>query len=270
MIAPVSSFPVVDSRERLLETVSASRLICFQQCRLKFYFRYVKGLEKTKGSALHIGSVVHAILQAWNMIRWRKEKLEIPAIKQRFDAEWIARQENEPIVWETNEEQELKSTAWGLLETYFQHTPIPLDEMPEGVEVSVEADLSKHSLPKLVGVIDLVRKGGRIVEFKTAGQTPNAEKAEHIHETQTSCYSVMYREATGKNESAVELHHLVKLKTPKLVVTPLNPMTQRQQSRLFRTIESYVNGIQNEDWVPSPNIMSCSCCEFFNECRAWH
>lgn len=37
------------------------------------------------------------------------------------------------------------------------------------------ADLSKHGLPTLVGVIDLVRSGGRIVDFKLVGKTPAPE-----------------------------------------------------------------------------------------------
>ena len=67
----------------------------------------------------------------------------------------------------------------------------------------------------------------------------------------------------------MELHHLVKTKVPKLVVMPLGPMIEHQQKRLFRLIESYLNGIRNEDYVPNPNVMTCSCCEFYKECRAW-
>jgi CRISPR/Cas system-associated exonuclease Cas4 (RecB family) len=130
----------------------------------------------------------------------------------------------------------------------------------------VEADIGTT---KLIGIIDLVRSGGRIIEFKTTGQTPNTEKAEHIHELQCSCYSVMYREATGLIESAVELHHLVKLKTPKLVVTTLPAMTSKQETRLLKTVDSYLEGVQRQDWVPSPSPMACACCEFFNQCRRW-
>jgi putative RecB family exonuclease len=162
-----------------------------------------------------------------------------------------------------------KQTSWGLLEMYFRNTPIPIDEKPEAVEVPVEADLVKHGLPVLIGVIDLVRKAGRIVDFKTTGQTPNPDKANHLNEMQMSCYSVLYREAAGKTESGLELHHLVKLKTPKLVLTSMEPMTQAQETRLFRIMESYVNGLDRQDWIPSPSPMSCSCCEFFNECRRW-
>ena len=56
--------------------------------------------------------------------------------------------------------------------------------MPEAVEVPMEADLSKHGLPTLIGVLDLVRAGGRIVDFKTSGKTPSPEDATHQNEIQ--------------------------------------------------------------------------------------
>jgi len=146
---------------------------------------------------------------------------------------------------------------------------ISLDEKPEAVDVSMEADLSHHGLPKLIGIIDLVRKGGRIVDFKTSSTTPNPEKVEHLHETQLSSYAVLYRDAVGKKESGLELHHLVKLKTPKLVVSSFPPMTESQKTRLFRIMESYQEGVERRDWIPSPSPMTCACCEYFNECRKW-
>ena len=48
----------------------------------------------------------------------------------------------------------------------------------------------------------------------------------------------------------------------------MEPMTENQQTRLFKIIESYVTGLSREDFVPSPGF-HCSGCEFFNECRKW-
>jgi putative RecB family exonuclease len=249
----------------LLATVSASRLNTFHSCRLKFYFNYVLGLARSKTAAQHIGSTVHFTLKLWNLARWRKQSIPDGWLREQFDLFWTEDQEG-AIAWEEGEQEESKAKAWALLNTYFSQSPIPPNEPAEGVEVSVEADLGTT---KLIGIIDLVRSGGRIVEFKTTGQTPNPEKAEHIHELQCSCYAVMYREATGQTESAVELHSLVKLKTPKLVVTTLPAMTAKQETRLLKTVDSYLEGVQRQDWIPSPSPVSCSCCEFFNECRRW-
>jgi putative RecB family exonuclease len=258
--------PKLSRIEILQKTVSATRLSCWLQCRLKFFFRYVQQLTKPPTASLHFGSVVHSVLQAWSMARWRKESFDLEKIKAAFDQGW--KEQPAKINWD-GEEAEQRQTAWSVLETYFEQTPIQRDERPEAVEVPVEADLSKYSLPKLIGVLDLVRAGGRIVDFKTASKTPSrAEDLIHQTEIQLSSYSVLYREATGKKESGRELHHLIKLKTPKLVVTSIDPMTETQRVRLFRTMDSYVEGLAREDFVPSPGF-HCSGCEFFNECRRW-
>ena len=211
--------------------------------------------------------VVHAILQAWNMARWKGQAFSSELFQALFEKDWRDRQVRSAIQWD-EEENEHKDGTWKLLQMYFAETPIAANERPEAVEVPMEAQLP-GGLPKLVGIIDLVRSGGRIVDFKTSGQTPNAEKVEHLHETQLSCYSTLYRDATGKNESGLELHHLVKTKTPKVVVTPLAPMTEMQQAKLFRSIESYLDGLSRKDFVPSPGL-HCSSCEYFNECRRWN
>jgi putative RecB family exonuclease len=174
----------------------------------------------------------------------------------------------EPVRWEDGEEPGEKQTAWSLVDFYLKQTPIPPNEMAEGVEVSVEADLAQHGLPRLIGIIDLVRAGGRIVDFKTVGQTPKEEKAIHTNEVQLTGYALLYRANTGKVEGGRDLHQLVKTKTPKLIVTQQGPMTQPQQTRLFRQMESYVEGLDRQDFVPSPG-MQCSMCSFINECKRW-
>ena len=253
--------------EELIQSVSASRLSTWQQCRLKFFFRYISPIVKPKTAALHLGSSVHETLKYWNKARWKKEDPTLKQLHDVFITAWSAQDGSEAVDW-NGEEEDQKATGWRLLETYFRESPVKSDEKPEGVEVSVEADLAKHGLPKLVGIIDLIRPAGRIVDFKTSGKTPDPEKAAHLTDTQTTGYSVLYRESTGKSESAIELHHLVKTKQPKLVVTALEPASDNQISRLFRVIESYVHGLERKDWVPSPG-MQCASCEFFTECRRW-
>lgn len=251
---------------QLQQTVSASRLSLFHTCRLKFWFRYVAGLVKPKTAALHVGGAVHAALKAWSKARWRGTPLTLKQLHDEFTKAWT--DEPDTVSWEDTDEEDEKKTGWRLIETYIRESPIHADEKPDAVEVPVEADLHEHGLPKLIGVLDLVQ-AGKIIDFKTASQTPNPEKVAHTNEVQTSAYAVLYREATGKREAAIEIHHLVKLKNAKLVVTTLEAMNDGQQTRLFRVIESYVEGLERKDFVPSPGLL-CSSCEFFNECRRWH
>src|SRR4051812_6564602 len=268
-IEPIESAPspepdLNDRVRELQKTVSASRLSLYLSCRLKFFFRYVAKIRKPKSAALHVGSSVHATLRSWNKARWRGEILTLTDIHQEFTKAW-ADTEGEPIEWDGEEVAE-QATAWRLLDTYIRSQPFP--PKPEAVEVPVEADLKEHGLPTVIGILDLVQQG-KIVDYKTSGQTPNPEKVAHTTEVQTSIYALLYRENTGKQENGIELHHLVKLKSPKVVITPLPPMSQHQESRVFTLMESYVEGLGNRDFVPSPG-MQCSSCEFFAECKAWH
>jgi putative RecB family exonuclease len=184
----------------LTKTVSASRLSTWLRCRLQLYFRYVAGIQKSPTPALHVGTTVHTVLQQWNLGRWRGRELEVQELKEIFSRAWVIWQDGEQIDWEGKEEA-VKSTTWDLLQLYLRETPIAPNEKPEAVEVGVEADLSGHGLPLLVGVIDLVRAGRRIVDFKTAARKPDAELLAHTAETQTTSYGLLYREATGSRKT---------------------------------------------------------------------
>jgi putative RecB family exonuclease len=252
-----------------LEYLSASRLKSFHTCRLQWYFRYVEELPSKASPSLLVGKVVHAVLQAWNLARWRGEDTSVERMDLVFEACWNHGCEEEAMIWNSaDEEAKEKAGALSILRHYLTHTPIPQEEKPQAVEVRVERDLDAHGLPPLVGIIDLVRAGGKIVDFKTSARSPDTFMAAHQNEIQLGCYALLYREATGQPESGFELHHLVKTKEPKLIVTPMSPMTPEQIHRLVRIMESYVRGIEAEDFVPSPG-MHCSWCDYFAACRRW-
>ena len=271
MTAVVESPPATSQRpqpgviDALRNTVSASRLNLFLSCRLKFYFRYVLKLKKAKTAALHVGGSVHSVLKAWNKGRWKQAPLTLKQLHDEYAKAW-ADQEAEPVAWDGDEEEQ-KTVGWRLVETYIRESKIPPELKPDAVEVPVEADLHEHGLPTLIGVLDLVQ-AGVIVDYKTSSSTPNPERSLHTNEVQTSIYSVLYREATDRMEAGIEIHTLVKLKTPKLAVTASPPMTEQQETRLFKLIEAYMHGLEVRDFVPSPGLQ-CVSCEFFNECRAW-
>ena len=250
----------------LQQTVSASRLSLFLQCRLKFFFRYMLKLQKPKTPSLHLGNAVHAVLKHWNKARWLQKPLSLKDVHGLYLTAWADTSEG-AVNWEPGEEEDDKTTGWRLLDTYLRESHVPADLKPDAVEVPVEVDLASHGLPRLIGVLDLVQK--RIItDYKTSATTPNAEKVQHTTEIQTTAYALLYRANTGQKEAGIELHHLVKLKNPKVVITPLPPMRDQQQHRLFHQMDSYLHGIQSQDFIPSPG-MHCASCEFFSECRQW-
>jgi putative RecB family exonuclease len=254
----------------LLKTISASRLGLFLSCRRKFYLRYVKAVPKPKSAALHLGSVVHEVLRHWNKSRLRGKPVTVEQLSAEFTRAWEDQGE-ERVAWENDEEQSAeKACAQRLLETYFRETPITVDEKPEAVEVTVEKDLQAHGLPlRLIGVLDLVRPAGLIVDFKTSAKTPDPDMARHTNEIQLTGYSLLYREATDRRESGRQLHFLVKTKAPKLIVVSDGPASESQITRFLHQVESYVRGLEAHDFVPSPGL-GCASCEYFADCHAHH
>lgn len=249
------------------KTISASRLNLWLQCRLKFFFRYVIQVPKPPTASMHAGTTAHRVLQEWSLARWRGESLSLPHLKQRFYLNWVGLQKDVPIAWNGEERGQLE-LAWRVMEHYFRVTPIKADEPPEGVELPLKSDLGHCGLPTLVGIVDLVRSGGRIVDFKVVGRTPDAGQLVQAHEIQLTGYSILYRERTARTESGLELHHLVKTKVPKLIVSSLPSINDRQRARFFRLVESYQAGLARQDFVPSPGF-HCAGCDYFEECRHW-
>lgn len=251
-----------------LDYLSASRLKCWQECRLKFYYSYVARLPSFPSQALFVGKAIHHVLQQWNLARWRGLPADAESLRPVFEAYWDHPPEGEGGGRDEAEAgAEPREGAWKMLEHYLSHTPVPLGEKPEAVEVLVERDLAPEGLPPLRGVIDLVRAGGRIVDFKTSARAPDATLAPLLHETQLSTYALLYREATGRQESGFELHFLLKTKQPRLIVSSLGPAGRGRLRRLLQLMESYVAGIGAEDYVPSPGLQ-CSYCDFRRRCLA--
>ena len=249
--APPTEAQIID---RLQESVSPSRLALFQSCRLKFFFRHVLRLQKPKPAVLHVGVSVHAVLHAWNRARWQGQVPTLGSMYAAYEDAWSTAQADEPVAWEDPvRKPNRRRSAGGSWKRSSARPPFGAADKPDGVEVSVEADLSPHGLPRLVGVLDLVQ-AGRIIDFKTTGQTPTPERTALVHGTQATAYAILYRQNTGLEKSGIELHHLVKLKQPRLVVIAMPPVREREYNRLLRVIDAYVEALERRDFIPSPGF----------------
>lgn len=179
-VAPLSNGSDTKTKlEALAEEVSASRLGLWSSCRLKFYFKYVVEISRPPTPALHIGKTLHGVLQSWSQARWREDFSFKEKLKDVFAQRWNEEQQDQEIDWDGKEDKE-REIAFNLLELYLKETPIPETEKPRGVEVILETDLAVHGLPVLIGVLDLVRANGCIVDFKSTKQTPDPSRVEWL------------------------------------------------------------------------------------------
>lgn len=263
---PGTGRPADRSEPDLLRYLSASRLKCWQSCRRQFYYRYVKRLAVPTAPALFIGRQIHEVLRLWNWGKWKNEPLSSEQLRAALNESWARDTATEFIPWKTPEDEAVAlEQSWAMLEAYFAQCPIAPDERPEGVEVQVECSLGA-GIPPLYGIIDLVRPPGRIIDYKSAARSPSEGMAAHQHATQLSCYALLYRSATGERETGFELHHLIKTRVPKIIISTYGPMSAAMESELFFLIDDYLAGIAREAWIPSPG-QHCAWCDHLHLCR---
>lgn len=250
---------------RALDYLSASRLSCWQQCRRKHYFRYVANIPSAPSAAMHLGKVVHGALQQWNLWRWDHKSYTREQLNDIFLTLWQEEQEN--LSWKSQKEEDtLREKAWQLVTAYLDAQVIDEDEEISGVEVRLEADLP--GLPPLIGIVDLVRSGGRIVDFKTAAKSPNEASVAHSHSTQLAVYALLYRYCTGEIEGGLELHHLIKTKEAKVCVSKLPAVSDREMDNLSELMHRHVDAVKAGDHTASPSFM-CAGCEYLAQCKNW-
>jgi RecB family exonuclease len=253
--------------EDLTSTVSASRLNTFHGCRLRYNWTYIDKLAAPSTPSLHIGKSVHEILRRFNVDRWKGEICSTDELREAFLEYWSGEQKANPVEWGDDEDAK-REQAWKLALTYLENNPVPVNEAIEGVEVRLETELPGRPT-KLIGVLDLIRSGGRIVDYKTASITPRNETAiRHAHSLQLTAYSLLYADGTGSEPSAMEIHTIVKLKSPRVVTTLLPAPNQRQKDRFFRAVDSWAEGVSSGDWVASPGLQ-CGSCPHFARCTEY-
>ncbi len=251
----------------VLRYLSASRLKCWQSCRRQFYYRYVVRIETPTAPALFVGQAVHELLRLLNWKRWKDEPHDEAWLREELDRYWEREAPVARVAWkDAAEEEKDRAQAWSLVETYLAQCPVDPTEKPEGVEVQVECELGSGR-PPLVGILDLVRAGGMVTDYKTAARSPGEFMATLQHATQLACYALLYRASTDRTERGFQLIHLIKTKEPKIEVHSLGPMTPVQEAQLFFLIDDYLDGIAAERWIPSPG-QHCSWCDYADLCRA--
>jgi len=263
-----STQPEENKYGRALDYISASRLSCWQQCRRKHYFRYVANIPSEPSSAMILGTVVHSALEKWNLWRWDEKSYTRDELQSAFLAAWESELVKHPVTWKNDTEEEtLRNKAWDLITSYLDANIIDDDENIAGVEVRLEAKVDDE-LPPIIGIVDLVREGGRIVDFKTAAKAPTANSIAHTHGTQLGIYAMLYRHCTGAKEGGIELHHLVKTKVPKVIVSKIPPIQDREINNVIELMHRYVNAVKSEDYTASPSFL-CAGCEHFDRCKRW-
>ena len=252
-----------------LHHISASSAKLYLSCPLRYCFEKVLKLPSDTSAALLLGKAVHAGLSAFNLEIWKHGSAEVSGVLDHFDQAFAETETQDGTSWpKPNERDEILSMGKAMLEVYIEDEKLRNSPRPVAVEAAIQdADLG-FDYP-VVGILDLVRQGGQIVDYKTTSRCPSDPAVEAWnHELQLVCYELLYEYATEEKAQSLELVYLVKTNRPKVVRHQMPPSSETAKQRFRKMIDAFVDGVENERFYPCPG-MQCAWCPFRQQCAEW-
>ena len=248
---------------------SHSRLSTFEQCKLKYKFRYIDNIipdiEKTIES--HLGNIVHKTLE-WLYNKVRKDK--IPTIDEVI----VNYSEN----WKRDYEEEITIVRRGmtandyfnkgvqfLINYYTSHKPF--DDNTIAVEKEIIFDLDESGEYKIRGFIDrlvynLETEEYEIHDYKTSNTLPNQEDLEKNR--QLALYSIAIKKIFGNEKKIILVWHYLSF-NKKLH----SRRTDEQLKQLKEETLSLIKEIESTTVFPPRKSPLCHWCEYKPICPAW-
>lgn len=247
---------------------SHSRLSTFEQCNLKYKFRYVDNIipevEKTVES--HLGSIVHKALE-W--LYYEIKEKRIPSIDDviiYYSKSWIEEYKSDLIENHGKDEKHYFNKGVQYLIDYYNRYK-PFDDNTLEVEKEIFIDLDESGEFKIRGFIDrlaynLKTEEYEIHDYKTSGTMPKEEKIEN--DRQLALYSIAVKEMFGQDKKVKLIWHYLFFNQrieSKRTQEQLEQL-KKETLQLIKTIESTTEFKSNKSYL-------CNWCPYKPICPAW-
>jgi putative RecB family exonuclease len=250
---------------------SHSRLSTFEQCRLKYRFRYIDNIipdiEKTIES--HLGNAVHKTLE-WLYRRVKAVKSGVPSLDEVIKAyaeNWRDDfEEGKPIAKKNlTPEHYFNKGIQFLVNYYFGHKPF--DDNTIAVEKEIMVNLDKDGKYRIRGFIDrlvynLETGEYEIHDYKTSNSMPRREDIEK--DRQLALYSIAIKELFGEEKKIILVWHYLSF-NKKI----RSRRTDEQLKQLKEETLGLIKEIENTSEFPPTKSPLCNWCEYRDICPAW-
>lgn len=248
---------------------SHSRLSTFEQCKLKYKFRYIEkiipDIEKTIES--HLGNVVHSTLE-WLYTEVKKNR--IPSIDEvivNYSENWKDNYEDEiPIVKkEMTVHDYFNKGIQFLINYYTKHKPF--NDNTIAIEKGIIFNLDSEGKYKIRGFIDrlvynLKTEEYEVHDYKTSGRLPSEESIEK--DRQLALYSIAIKEEFKHEKRVMLVWHYLAF-NEKIV----SNRTDEQLKQLKEETLNLIKEIESTTFFPPKKSPLCNWCEYKDICPAW-
>jgi putative RecB family exonuclease len=259
------------SPPRAFDHISFSSVSTFQQCSLRWAFRYVHGLpERAISSSLVLGSCVHAAVQYhFEQLLMGRPATDKDTLLSVFQDAWES-YDGDSIRYGAGETRDNMGLLVDRLLTEFLNSEF---SRPKGTIIGVEEELRGDVIP---GCPDLLARVDLLVDMtdylvitdlKTARCSWNDLKVEDFA-PQLLLYSELVKPLADGRPIKLEFAVLTKTKVPELIIHDV-PLDPQQVERTKKTVERVWQAIQAGNFYPSPSPTNCGTCPYRQPCRAW-
>ncbi len=237
--------------------ISYSAVSSYQECPLKYYYRYVEKRPTPETPALAFGKSVHEALR-WLYDTPTPGPRSSEELLDYLDECWI----REGYA-SADERLRYFLHARSVLDLYYRNNIVEGEpcQMPAALEHKFLIDLGTFELSGVIDRLDRADDGSfEIIDYKTNRRLPPAKKL--TTDLQLPLYTAAAEKIWDAEVARATFHYLVLNHKHSVRVGP-----QRVQEALLE-VERVVNEIAEERFDPCRNNL-CPWCEFIKDCPVW-
>lgn len=248
---------------------SHSRLSTFEQCKLKYRFRYIDNIipdiEKTIES--HLGNAVHKTLE-WLYKQAKYKRIpSIDEVVKNYTENWREDfEEGIPIARKNlTPEHYFNKGIQFIVNYYIEHKPF--DDNTIAVEKEILVNLDDSGKYKIRGFIDrlvynLETEEYEIHDYKTSNSMPKREDIEK--DRQLALYSLAIKETFGEEKKIILVWHYLSFNRK-----IHSKRTDEQLKQLKKETLNLIKEIEGTKEFPPTKSPLCNWCEYKAICPAW-
>lgn len=250
--------------------ISFSAIKTYQQCPLRYFFRYIAGIPETTISAsLVFGSAVHRAVE--HHFRTLLETSCFPSQEEllaEYRAGWA--DHSLPIRFSKDEQADSFDDLAARMISAFSQSDLA---QPNGKILGIEETLRGEvipGLPDVLGRVDLIweTKDELVVtDWKTSRAKYSQDQVDESA-SQLLLYGELAQDFAPNKRVRLQFGVLTKTKDVSVDVHSFafDPL---QLDRTKRVIERIWHAIESEHFYPAPSMMNCPGCPYRDACRKW-
>lgn len=249
---------------------SHSKIETFEQCKLKFKFRYIDKIipEIAKSIEAHLGEIVHKTLE-WLYIQVMENKIpSINDVISVYSENWEENYSKDmPIFNKALTAKDFFNRGVEFLVNYYMKYH-PFQDNTIATEKRIEINLDEKGEKKLIGFIDrlshnLESNEIEIHDYKTSNSVFAKNKVESSR--QLALYSLAIKEMFGKEKNICMTWHFL-AHDMKVCVRKTNEELENVRKEIIEII----NNIEKTKDFPPTKSQLCYWCEYIDICPAWN